>query len=98
MDALTNNQIDNDNPSVYIPKLLEKNPELEDALLTHYICINDFGIEDDDYIAFLNSRSRSFYDKLITLIIANTADSINETSAFISADADTDDITETTTV
>ena len=110
MDALTNNQIDNRNPSVYIPEYSERTPEenplpnaeiipaFGDILSTHYISLEGFGIENDNYHLFINSRSRAFYNKLNNLIIPTADDTIEETIVFVIDTTSNDTMEETTEV
>lgn len=81
MDAITNDQISNRNPSDYIAEFALANPNFVEALASHYISLNGYGIEQDDFNAFLNARSRALYDKLCSLIIPSKADTIADIDA-----------------
>ena len=81
MDAVTNGQISNRNPSDYIAEFANDNPHLEKALESHYISLKGHGIEDDDFFKFLNARSRAFYNKLTEYIIPCKQDLISDTEA-----------------
>lgn len=83
MDAITNDQISNRNPSEYISEFEQSNPDFADLLETHYISLNGFGIKTDDYMSFVNSRSKALYNKLCKLIIPNKSDTIDESVATI---------------
>ena len=83
MDAITNDQISNRNPSEYISEFEQSNPDFSDLLETHYISLNGFGIKTDDYMSFVNSRSKALYNKLCKLIIPNKSDTIDESVATI---------------
>lgn len=82
MDAITNDQVSNQNPSDYIKYFSEANPDLQMVLDTHYIALNGYGIENDDFYAFLNARSKALYVKLCGYIIPSAHDSISDTLAF----------------
>ena len=81
MDAITNDQISNQNPSAYIEYFKTANPDLSKALESHYISSNGFGIENDDFYTFLNSRTKALYIKLCGYIIPGAHDSISNTAA-----------------
>ena len=76
MDAVTNTQISNKNPSKYIREFSKKNPKLSNKLKSHYISRNGYGIDENDYFSFLNARSKAMYQKLRTYIIPNRRDVI----------------------
>ena len=77
MDAITNDQIKNDNPSVYISKFDAANPNLNHALEVQYISRSGFGIDDNNFYEFLNARSLTMYDRLRRYIIPSKHDSIS---------------------
>ena len=81
MDAVTNGQISNRNPSDYISEFSNDNPHLEEALESHYISLKNYGIESDDFFRFMNARSRAFYNKLTEYIIPFKQDLISDTEA-----------------
>ena len=83
MDAMTNDQISNRNPSDYIAEFAVDNPNLTIALESHYITSQGFGIYEDDFNLFLNARSRAFYNKLCGMIIPNSHDTITDASAIV---------------
>ena len=82
MDAITNDQISNRNPSDYIEEFSLSNKHFDETLESHYITLNGYGIEEDDFYKFLNSRSKALYSKLCSLIIPCKMDEITDTSAF----------------
>ena len=82
MDAITNDQVSNQNPSEYVKYFEEANPDLSTVLDSHYIAINGYGISDDDFYTFLNSRSKALYAKLCGYIIPCIHDSISDAKAF----------------
>ena len=83
MDAITNDQISNPNPSEYIKYFSETNPELPIALDSHYIARDGYGIDNDNYYTFINARSKALYVKLCSYIIPSAHDSISDTLAFV---------------
>lgn len=83
MDAVTNTQISNKNPSKYIREFSKKSPRLSNKLKSHYISRNGYGIDENDYFAFLNARSKAMYQKLRTYIIPNRRDVINGDLPFV---------------
>lgn len=82
MDAITNEQISNANPSEYIKDFMDTNPRLEEALNSHYISLHGYGIENNNYLLFLNARSRAMYSKIRGYIIPNKHDIISDELAF----------------
>lgn len=83
MDAITNDQISNRNPSDYIAEFSQSNPAFAEALESHYISLNGYGIFEDDFFAFMNARSRAFYNKLCRLIIPSKVDTITDLAAIV---------------
>lgn len=83
MDAITNDQISNRNPSDYIAEFSQSNPAFAEALESHYISLNGYGILEDDFFAFMNARSRAFYNKLCRLIIPSKVDTITDLVAIV---------------
>ncbi|MBE6719177.1 MAG: DUF262 domain-containing protein [Ruminococcaceae bacterium] len=83
MDAITNDQISNRNPSDYITEFAQSNPNFTEALESHYISLHGYGIKDNDFFSFINARSRSLYNKLCQLIIPSKADTITDISAIV---------------
>ena len=79
-DALTINQISNRNPSDYIAEFTAANPDLTEALDSHYIDLSGYGIASDDFSEFLNARSKAFYNKLCGYIIPCGHDTIADTA------------------
>lgn len=83
MDALTNDQISNRNPSEYISEFESDNPKLAEALESHYIGLNGYGIKNDDFFAFVNARSRAFYNRLCSYILPGKHDTISDLDAIV---------------
>lgn len=76
MDALTNDQISNRNPSDYITQFKSENPSFGSALSTHFIALEGYGLAEDNFYEFLNSRSTAMYEKLRGYIIPAKHDTI----------------------
>ena len=83
MDAITNDQISNRNPSEYIKNFKNDNPDFANALDSHYISLAGYGIEKDDFFAFLNVRSRAMYNKLCGYILPCNHDTIADSRAIL---------------
>ena len=83
MDAITNDQISNRNPSDYIAEFAQANPNFTEALESHYISLQGYGIAEDNFFTFLNARSRAFYNKLCRLIIPSKVDTIADLAALV---------------
>ncbi len=83
MDAITNDQISNRNPSDYITEFQKNNPKLAEALESHYIELNGYGIKDDNFFTFINARSRAFYNKLYGYILRNEHDTVLDNNAVV---------------
>lgn len=86
MDARTNDQISSQNPSEYIKYFAETNPELPSVLDSHFIAMDRYGIEKDDFFAFINARSKAIYTRLCGYIIPSAHDSISNTDVFTDLD------------
>lgn len=78
MDAMTNDQISNRNPSDYVLEFSSSNPNFQTALESHYISMQNYGLFEDDYFKFINSRSRALYNKICNFIIPTRADIITD--------------------
>ncbi len=81
MDALTNNQIKNRNPSDYIGEFLDS-PEFENRLKSHLISKDNYGIQSDNFTQFLNARSKAVFSKLKDLIQPSKEDTISRSLPF----------------
>lgn len=75
--------ISNRNPSDYIAEFSQSNQAFAEALESHYISLNGYGIFEDDFFAFMNARSRAFYNKLCRLIIPSKVDTITDLTAIV---------------
>lgn len=83
MDAITNDQISNRNPSDYISAFSSSNSGFAEIIESHYISLNGYGIDNDDFLTFLNARSRAFYNRLCKLIIPCKFDTISDIAALV---------------
>ncbi len=63
-DNLNKRKIGTKSPSVYIKDFSQDNTEIETALNSHFIELNGFGIENDDYDLFLQKRAEKIYEEL----------------------------------
>ena len=79
MDALTNVQIGNDNPSQYIARFSKDNTQLASVLKSHYID-EDAGILEDDYETFIRKRSRGLYDALMSKLVLCSDDKVTHSN------------------
>ena len=59
MNALTNGQIQEENPSKYIANFNKTYSKFNQILNTHFIELNGYGIENDAFEKFLTARSVS---------------------------------------
>lgn len=64
MDALTNNQIDNYNPSQYMTEFEKSNSQISIALESHYIDHDNFGIFENDLLVFYEKRSERLFQAI----------------------------------
>lgn len=63
-DHLNKRKIGAKAPSVYIADFQDENSQINKALQTHFIDLEGFGIESDDYETFLNARAKMIYSEL----------------------------------
>ena len=59
-------------PSVYIGAFSDEYPEIDQALKSHFIDLNGFGIEDDNYSIFLRERAKRIYKEISILLEPET--------------------------
>ena len=76
--ALTNDKINNKNPSQYIPEFKNKIEDFDKILKSHFISLEGFGLEEDDFEVFLESRSKAMYKEVIKKLILTKNDKIEE--------------------
>ncbi len=77
-DQLNKRKIGAKAPSNYISEFHDENPDINKALNSHFIGIDGFGIESDDYDTFLQSRAKLIYRELKSRIDLNHAEPANE--------------------
>ena len=82
LDAITNDQISNSNPSKYTGEFSKDYRSFPKALESHMISLNGFGLDEDDYYCFINKRSSVMFGELQKLITANPNDSISNVVPF----------------
>lgn len=63
-DRLNKRKIGAKSPSNYIGEFQDENADINKALHSHFIDLNGFGIESDDYGTFLQSRAKRIYSEL----------------------------------
>jgi hypothetical protein len=85
MDALTNQQIGNKNPSDYIGEYVSNNEKFDDLLRSHYINLVGFGIENNDFDTFLKARSEALYAALVARLVRRSGDNLKEISSITDA-------------
>jgi hypothetical protein len=77
-DHLNKRKIGAKAPSIYITDFQDENSQINKALQTHFIGLDGFGIESDDYETFLNARAKMIYAELKSRIELNHKEPINE--------------------
>ncbi len=65
-------------PSSYIGDFSDENSAINKALNSHFIDINGFGIESDDYDTFLKARAKLIFDELKVRIELSHKEPANE--------------------
>ncbi|MYE29261.1 MAG: DUF262 domain-containing protein [Gammaproteobacteria bacterium] len=65
-------------PSRYIADFSDENSDINKALNSHFIDINGFGIESDDYDTFLKARAKRIFDELKVRIDLSRKEPANE--------------------
>lgn len=63
-DHLNKRKIGANPPSVYIKEFSEQNEKISQTLASHFIDLNGFGIESNDYNIFLKKRADRIYKEL----------------------------------
>ncbi len=63
-DHINKRKIGSKSPSNYIGDFQDENADINRALNSHFIDLNGFGIESDDYDTFLQSRAKRVYSEL----------------------------------
>ncbi|MDF1817912.1 MAG: DUF262 domain-containing protein [Immundisolibacteraceae bacterium] len=77
-DHLNKRKIGAKAPSIYIADFQDENSQINKALQTHFIDLDGFGIESNDYETFLNARARMIYAELKSRIELSHVEPINE--------------------
>ena len=77
-DHLNKRKIGAKAPSQYIADFLDENSQINKALQTHFIDIEGFGIESNDYDTFLQARARLIYTELKSRIDLSHKEPANE--------------------
>lgn len=77
-DHLNKRKIGAKAPSNYIGDFQDENSEINKALNSHFIDINGFGIESDDYETFLTERAKLIYRELKSRIDLSHKEPANE--------------------
>lgn len=77
-DHLNKRKIGAKAPSQYISDFQDENSQINKALQTHFIDIEGFGIESNDYDTFLQTRARLIYTELKSRIDLSHKEPANE--------------------
>lgn len=77
-DHLNKRKIGARPPSQYIADFQEENSDLNKALQSHFIGLDGFGIESDDYATFLHARSNLIFAELKARIELSHNEAANE--------------------
>ena len=77
-DQLNKRKIGAKSPSTYIRDFQVENPKIDRALKTHFIGVDGFGIESDDYETFLQARAKLIHAELLKRIELEHAEPKNE--------------------
>jgi hypothetical protein len=77
-DHLNKRKIGAKAPSIYINDFQDENSQINKALQTHFIELDGFGIESNDYEMFLKERAKLIYSELKSRIELSHQEPINE--------------------
>ncbi len=77
-DHLNKRKIGAKAPSQYIGDFQDENSQIDKTLQTHFIDLDGFGIESNDYQIFLNARAKLIYTELKSRIDLNHKEPANE--------------------
>ena len=77
-DHLNKRKIGAKAPSVYISDFADQNQDINTALQSHFIGLDNFGIETDDYQHFLSSRASLIYQAISSRINLSHAEPMDE--------------------
>ena len=78
-DFLNKRLIRDKPPSVYMKEFAANNLHLKETMQTHLISLDDAGIWDNNFDAFLGARCLRFSDELKTRVIAQQVDDLRQT-------------------
>lgn len=77
-DHLNKRKIGAKSPSVYISDFKDENSQINKALQSHFIDLEGFGIESDDYETFLHARAKLIFSELKSRIDLSHREPVNE--------------------
>ncbi|NTV35373.1 MAG: DUF262 domain-containing protein [Anaerolineaceae bacterium] len=77
-DHLNKRKIGSKAPSQYINDFQDENSQINKALQSHFIDIEGFGIESDDYDTFLQARAKLIFTELKSRIELSHKEPVNE--------------------
>ena len=77
-DHLNKRKIGAKPPSQYIADFQDENSQIDSALKTHFVGLEGFGIESDDYETFLQERAKLIYAELKSRIDLSHKEPANE--------------------
>lgn len=77
-DHLNKRKIGSKAPSTYIGDFKDENPLINIALNSHFIDLENYGIDSNDYAIFLQARAQQIYDELKARIELTHVQSVNE--------------------
>jgi hypothetical protein len=77
-DHLNKRKIGSKAPSIYIADFKDENEDINKALNTHFIDLEGFGIESDDYEVFLKERAKLIFAELKSRIELSHTEPPNE--------------------
>lgn len=77
-DHLNKRKIGAKAPSIYIADFKDENPDINKALSSHFIGLDGFGLESNDYEVFLKQRSQLIFKELKTRIDLAHSEPLNE--------------------
>lgn len=77
-DHLNKRKIGAKAPSVYIYDFKDENPSINKSLNSHFIDLEGFGLESNDYEVFLKERSKRIFNDLKTRIDLTHIEPLNE--------------------
>ena len=75
---MTNDAINNKNPSQYIPEFKSKIADFDKILKSHFIELDGYGLAEDDFELFLEARSKAIFKDLVGKLVLTKNDKIEE--------------------